>query len=90
MRRIPRFHTRYRQFTVFDYEPTLTDTSQTRRNLLQDRKRADLKSAPSLEQCLLNSDFSSSRQMASTPIAGPSSQILFSFDTADVKKSRGE
>ncbi|RCN43557.1 hypothetical protein ANCCAN_10456 [Ancylostoma caninum] len=86
MRRIPRFHTRYRQFTVFDYEPTLTDTSQTRRNLLRDRKHADLKPTTSLEQCLLNSDFSSSMQMASTPIAGPSSQILFSFDTAEVKK----
>ncbi|EYC39354.1 hypothetical protein Y032_0661g1280 [Ancylostoma ceylanicum] len=89
MRRIPRFHTRYRQFTVFDYEPTVIDATQMRRNRFEGTKRANLKPATSLEQCLLNSDFSSSRQMASTPIAGPSSQVLFSFDTAEVKKSRG-
>ncbi|KAK6736935.1 hypothetical protein RB195_019558 [Necator americanus] len=39
MRRIPRFQARYGQITVFDYEPSLRNTTQIRRNSAGESKR---------------------------------------------------
>ncbi|CAJ0605593.1 unnamed protein product [Cylicocyclus nassatus] len=80
MRRLPRFHARYAQTTVFDYEPPSRRPSQIRANFPQEMQRMvfgpDL--CTSADQALLRVDSSAFKHMSSTPIG--SSHVLPMFD----------
>ncbi|VDL70479.1 unnamed protein product [Nippostrongylus brasiliensis] len=97
IRRIPRFNTRYRQITVFDYDGPETSMRESivmngpevnkhvvsfQHNTHCKRSHEPLLSADSsLEQGFASRDCTGSWQISSTPIVDRSQQVVFTFDT---------
>ncbi|PIO76081.1 hypothetical protein TELCIR_01851, partial [Teladorsagia circumcincta] len=93
MRRIPRFTTRYRQITVFNYEPAEKRKPQIRPQPLEEKSQAVPLCAvdSTLDQCLISCEIAppSTWHASSTPIVDGSQFVAFTFDTpADEKKQR--
>ncbi|XGW09735.1 hypothetical protein V3C99_011758 [Haemonchus contortus] len=93
MRRIPRFTTRYRQITVFNYEPSETSKPQIRIQPSDEKSQTVslLGVDNTLEQCLTSCEIRppSTWHASSTPIVEGSQLVAFSFDTPlDEKKQR--
>ncbi|KAK6046641.1 hypothetical protein COOONC_15854, partial [Cooperia oncophora] len=93
MRRIPRFTTRYRQITVFNYEPSETGKQQVRLQPSEEKAQA----VPlfgvdnTLDQCLISCEIAppSTWHASSTPLVEGSQLVAFTFDTPmDEKKQQ--
>lgn len=98
MRRIPRFNTRYRQITVYDYEQAGGVSAQSDRSTMKPQarlySRGEISQEPLLsgdstvEQLLSLSDLPPAWQISSTPIASRSQQAVFSFDSPAGEQKR--